>query len=173
MIGYLPALRQHLPKHRPADGQPVVFAVGTRSPCCHPIALEAVERHVDLERGNLQRAWRDLVKDLLSIEGTVVLPHARMIAPYNEMAAAIVLTKHGVKQRLSRTRVTHLHRIAGLDTAIFNKIVLYQRVHRPYPHLGWNIPGFKLSHQLVDQYPVAYLYGDLREVLMRAVHRIP
>src|SRR3990167_9156192 len=133
MIGYLPALRQHLPKHRPADGQPVVFAVGTRSPCCHPIALEAVERHVDLERVNLQRAWRDLVKDLLSIEGTVVLPHARMIAPYNEMAAAIVLTKHGVKQRLSRTRVTHLIGLAGLVPVILKKMVSSRRVPPPYP----------------------------------------
>jgi len=53
---------------------------------------------VDLERLGLQRARRDLVEDLLRVEGAVVVAHTGVVAADDQVAAAEVLPEERVEE---------------------------------------------------------------------------
>jgi hypothetical protein len=49
----------------------------------------------------------DLVEDLLRVVGAVVVAHARVVAPDDEVRAAVVLPHDCVVDRLARAGVAH------------------------------------------------------------------
>ena len=122
MIGNVLALGEHLPKLGAGQHEPVFLAVGAGPHGGHAVALVAVERPVDLERLGFERALRDLVEDLLCVEGAVVVAHAGMVAADDQVAAAEVLAEERVQQRFARSGIAHVHGIAALDgTVSFTK----------------------------------------------------
>src|SRR5262249_14484872 len=91
VVRYLAAFGQHLPQHSAADDDAILDIVRARLERRHAVAPHAIEGPVDLERLQLERIRRDLVEDLLRVEGTVEVPDAGMIASDDQVATAEVL----------------------------------------------------------------------------------
>src|SRR3990170_8953508 len=89
------------------------------------------------------------------------------------MTAAVVLPEERMEKRLSRSRVSHIKRIAANDNSVLNKIFFSQYINSLLPYIRGDIAGFQLAEKHVDKYAVACLYRYLCKILMRAVHRVP
>ena len=173
MIGHVLALGEHLPELGAGQHEPVFLAVGAGPHGGHAVALEAVERMVDLERLGLERALRDIVEDLLRVKGAVVVAHAGMVTADDQVAAAEVLAEERVQERFTRSGIPHFHGIAALDGGILHKVLIHQGVDGVSAHIGRDVSLFELAQDLVDQYAIHGLDGDLGEVLVGAVHGVP
>src|ERR1700730_13962779 len=79
----------------------------------HPGALAAVESILEVERGDADLAGRVALEDLLRVVGAVVGADAGVIAPDNEMGAAVVAPDDGMEDRLARATVAHVRRHHG------------------------------------------------------------
>src|SRR3546814_15688497 len=77
-----------------------------------------------------------------------------------------------MKQRLARTRVAHLDRIACLDNRAGAEIVVDHRLDGLGADLDRNIACLQLPEHLMDENAVRYLHRDFRQVLVAAVHWI-
>ncbi len=166
------ALEQRLAQLGAREQQPVGVAVRTGPLGGHAAAAVAPECPVDFHRHDLQRASRDLVEDVLRVEGAVVVADAGMIASDDEVAAAVVLPEHRVQERLARPGVAHVERITGLDDAALREVVFDQHRDRLRAHFRRHVAPLEPSQRRVDEDAVADLERDLGEILVRAVHGI-
>src|SRR5918992_584202 len=116
------------------------LAVRARSARSHAVAAVAPERDVHLERTRLERSRRDLVEDLVRVEGPVVAADAGVVAPDNEMRAAVILAEERVQQRLARPGIAHVEGIACLQHGAGSEVLLDQHRNSSRTHLGWDIP---------------------------------
>src|SRR5215813_2451653 len=101
------ALRQHLAHARPAQADMVRLIVRTGLARSHPVALAAEEGVVKKHRRDLQFAGLERAEDELRVVGAVIIAHARVIAPDDEVRAAVVLPDDRVEDRLARPGVAH------------------------------------------------------------------
>jgi hypothetical protein len=108
----------------------------------------------------------------MRVERSVVTADPRVVAPDDLVGAAVVLAKHGVQERLARTGVPHVERIPRLYHRSGHEVLLDQRADRARADAGGNVARFELAEQRVHEDPVAALDRDLREVFVRAVHRV-
>jgi hypothetical protein len=138
----------------------------------HRTALVTVERPVQTQRLDAQRPGRDFPEDFLRVVGTVVIAHAGVVAPYDQVRAAVILSEDGVEQGLARSGVTHFHGVAALHDAVLAEVLVHQRVHGPHPYFRRYVAGFELADQLVNVDAVADLDRDPRQVGVRIVHGI-
>ncbi len=95
-----------------------------------------------------------------------------MVATNDEMRATEVLTEHRVQQRLTRTRVTHLDRIACLHDRSRHEIVTHERIDGGNAHVGWDVARLERAEHLMNQHTVADLDRDLCQMLVAAMHGI-
>ena len=117
----------------------------------HAIALAAIKRDVDLQRLGVKRAGPKLVENVLQIVGTVVVADTGMIASDNKMRTAEVLTNERMKQRLARTGIAHLDRIAGLNDRSGAKIIVDHRLDGPGANLGRYVAGLQFPEHLMNE----------------------
>ena len=68
---------------------------------------------------DLERSLRNRVEDVVRVERAVVAAHARVVASDEQVRAAVVLPEEGVEQRLARSGVAHVERIARLHDGAF------------------------------------------------------
>src|SRR6266702_4384916 len=85
----------------------VVAAVRARLRCRHRAAYAAPERVLEEHRLDSQLVWLELVEDELRVVGAVVVADARVVAPDDEMRAAVVLAADRMPDRLPRARIAH------------------------------------------------------------------
>src|SRR5262245_32158062 len=138
----------------------------------HSVALPAVKRDVELQRLGLECALPELIKDIVRIKGPVIITNAGVVASDNEMRATKVLANEGVKQRLARTRIAHLDRIARLHDRPAAEIILDHCANRPGADIGRNVAWLQFSEHLMDENAVRYLQRDFYQVFVTAVHGI-
>src|SRR5204863_8100814 len=116
---------RELRRHRLAFGEPgaqlrardlqlVLFAVRAGAARGHAHAEVAPEGDVHLQRPRLERAGRQLVEYPVRVEWPIVFADAGVIAPDDQVRAAVVLAKERVQQRFTWAGVSHVERIARL-----------------------------------------------------------
>src|SRR5512135_3357351 len=88
----------------------VFFAVRTRLRRNDLTALFAVKSVLKEQRRNADLFRLKVIEYLLGVVGTVILAHARMVAPDDHVRAAIVLAAQRMENRLARTRIVHRRR---------------------------------------------------------------
>ena len=120
------------------------------------LALEAQPRPVSGPLVTSDRWPRatDLIswtRDVMRIEGTIVVADAGMVAPDDQVRATKVLANEGMKQRLARTRIAHLDGIACLNDCSGAEIIVDHRLDRSGANVGWNVPRFQLPEHLMDE----------------------
>ena len=169
---HVAAFRQHLAQFGARQQQAVLLVVRAGACRGHAAALVAPEGPVDLERLGLERILRDFVEDMVRVERAIVAADAGVVAADDQVRAAVVLAEQGVQQRLARTGIAHVERVAGLDDGILDEVLLDQGADGLGAHVGRDVAGLELAEQRVDQHAVAGLDGDLGEILVRAVHRV-
>src|SRR5208283_2195910 len=167
------SVRKHLSQFCTAQEHPVVFAVRTGLHGGHAVAFLAVECPVYLEVLCFKVVVRDLVENLLRLEWPIVFAHTRMVPADDHIVAAVVLPEGGMQQSFTRSSISHVKRIARLDTGIFDKIKFHELVYGLYSYICRNIAGFELAEELMDQDTITDLNRNLGKKLMRAVHRVP
>ena len=77
-----------------------------------------------------------------------------------------------MQQRLARSRVSHFNRIAGLDRGSRCEVIGDQGFDRLDTDVGRDIAWLKRAQDLMNQQAVANLDGDLRQMLVAAMHRV-
>src|SRR6185437_12048413 len=95
-----------------------------------------------------------------------------MIASNDQMRAAEILTNERMKERLARSGIAHLDRIAGLNNRSRSEIIVDHRLDRTGANLGRNVAGFKLPEHLMNENPVGDFHRDFDQVLVAAMHGI-
>ena len=120
----------------------------------------------------MQAILRNLVENIVRIEGTVVIADAGMVAPNDQMGAAEILSDQGMQERFARAGIAHFYRVAGLNYCAWQKIVLDKFADCLDANIGWNVTGFERAKHLMDEQAIANLDGDLGQVLMASVHGI-
>ena len=113
-------------------------------PCRRTICRKS---QVKQQRLNPKFLGGKLLKDLLCFKRTVVVAYARMVAPHDEMSAAVIFPDQGVKDRLARTGIPHPGRIERQQGPLGNKVMIDQGLVALKPHFGRDIVGFGFSHQ--------------------------
>src|ERR1019366_6590742 len=109
----------------------------------HSAALVAPECPVNLERLGFERALWQMIEYMMSIERAVVASDSCMVAADDLVRAAIVLPKKRMQQRLARSGIAHVERVAGLNHRLLHEILFRKHRDRPGPNLGGNITRFQ------------------------------
>ena len=131
MIRHFSAFGQHLTQLGTGQDDAVFLAVGAGTHGGHAVALLAVEGPVDLH-GFAEQALAffggsgDLVEDFLGFEHAVEVAHTGVVAAHQLTVDTVVLAEGGVQQGFTRTSVTHVQRIAGLDHMLGHEVLLHQ-----------------------------------------------
>src|SRR5690606_24092215 len=97
---------EHLADLRAGEENPVVLAVRTGLGGNDCLALPAVEGVLEHERRDVDQLRVELLEDELRVVRAVVVADAGMVAPDDEVRAAVVLAGNGVEDRLARARLT-------------------------------------------------------------------
>src|SRR3989338_3739602 len=129
----------------------------------HLFTFVAVKGVVEEERHDAYLFGGKGVKNLMGIEGSVVIPDPGMVAAHDEVSTAVVLADQGVKDRLTGARVAHRSRIDREDYTILWVVIFNQDFVTFHPDIGGNIVPFGLADDRVNQEPVADLESPLRE----------
>src|SRR5919201_382365 len=104
------AVAEHLPHLRAAQEDVVVGAVRAGLARRHALALVAPEGVLEEERLDAELVDVEFVEDLLRVVGAVVVAHARVVAPDDEVGAAVVAAGDRGGGGLPWPRVVHLRR---------------------------------------------------------------
>src|SRR5215213_2326146 len=135
----------------------------------HRAARAAVESVVEEERRDAQLFGLELVEDVVRVVGAVVTADARVVAPDDEVRAAVVLPHERVEDRLARPRVAHRRREHGEDGARGRVVVREDGLVREHAHVRGDVVRLRLADERVQQEPVGDLQRALLYVLVRAV----
>ena len=117
-----------------------------------------------------------IIEDRLSVKGTVIVTHTRMVSAYDQMTATVILTKDCMQDGLSRSSVPHFHRIDLENNSFYWIIILKQHLIAFHPYVCWNIIGFELTDVISAQYALLVrirYYVDLLTQLWFAPAEIP
>ena len=125
------------------------------------------EEHIDA-----QLARPKGLEDPVCVVGAVVAADPRVVAPDDEVRAAVVLAQDRVEHRLARPRVAHREREHRQQRAIGREVLLEQHLVAAHPHRRRHVVALGLAHERVEQEAVDRLEGGLDEVLVRAVHGV-
>src|SRR5215207_3754635 len=139
----------------------------------HRAARAAVEGVVEEERRDAQLAVLELVEDVVRVVGAVVAADARMVAPDDEVRAAVVLPHERVEDGLARAGVPHRRRQHGEHGARRRVVVAEDGLVREHAHVGRDVVRLGLADERVQQEPVGDLQRALLYVLVRAVDGVP
>src|SRR5690242_19500686 len=108
----------------------------------HSVTLATVESDINLQRLGEKRPGPQLIEDVVGVERTVIVANAGMVAPDDQMRTAEVLPNKSMKQRLARTGVAHLNRIARLNDGAASEVIVDHRLNCAGTNVGRNIAGF-------------------------------
>src|SRR5437016_3040054 len=89
----------------------------TRFAGSHRRTSAAIESVVEKQWRNTQLFRFKFIEDVMRVVSSVVVAHARMIATYDEMRAAVVLANQRMKHRFARAGVAHCGRHDRKDRA--------------------------------------------------------
>src|SRR5262245_33148460 len=103
-----------------------------------------------------------MAEDELRVVSAVVIADARVIAPDDEVRAAVVLTNDGVEDRLSRPGVAHRGRQHGELRSRLRVVVLDDHFVGAQTDRRRYVVGFRLAYDRVEQQAV---YGFKRAFL--------
>jgi hypothetical protein len=151
----------------------VVAPVRARLRARHRAARLAVEGVLEEHRLDVELVRLELVEDQLRVVRAVVGADARVVAADDEVRAAVVLAADRVPDRLARPRVAHRRRERGEDDAVGRVVAVEQDVVAVDPGLCGHVVRLRVADERVDEQPVDRLERDLRQVLVRAVDRVP
>ena len=115
----------------------------------------------------------ELVEDSLRVVGAVVVSDTRMVAPDDEVRAAVVLARHRVEDRLARPGVPHRRRKDAEHDAIFRIVVVDEHLIALHARRRRDVVALGLADERVQQQAVADLERRLLDVFVRAMNRIP
>jgi hypothetical protein len=144
----------------------------TGSSSTTPACRAAVERRIELERGDANLLGRELIEDALRGQRLVILADAGVIAADDERSDAVVLADHGVEDRFARAGVAHRGGEGREDGAVARVVLLHQRLVCLEPHRRRHIVLLGFADQRMNDEAVAHFERELREVLVRAVNRV-
>ena len=166
------AVAEHLPDLRPGEEQARLGVVRAGLVGGHPLALVAPEGVLEHQRLDPELVDVEVVEDLLGIVCAVVVADAGVVAPDDEVGAAVVAADDRVQDRLAGTGVVHLRRVHPEDHPVLRVVVVHQHLVAAHAHVGGDVAGLGLADQRVDEEPVAGLQGGLGQVLVGAVDRV-
>ena len=135
-------------------------------------ALATVEGVLEPEGDDADVLRRELVKDVLGIVGAIVLTHAGVIAPDDEVGAAVVLAGDGVEDGLAGTRVPHGGGEHAQDDPLGGVVVPQDGLVGGDAHIGGDVVLLSLADQGVEEEAVHDLQRGLLDVLVGAVDGI-
>src|SRR5262249_10954760 len=142
---YLGIARQHLSLLGAGDRDMVFWIVRTGLSGRHAVAFAATKRDINFQRFRMERARPELVEDGLRVIRAVIIADAGTIASDDQMRATEILANERMQQRLARTGIAHLDRIAGLNDRSGTEIIVDHRLDRAGTDLGGNIAGFEFA----------------------------
>src|SRR2546428_7866575 len=87
-----------------------------------------------------------LCKDRMRIVGPVIVPHASMVAPNDEVRTAIVLAHQGVENGLTRPSVAHRGGENTEDHTISRVIVLQEHFITTHANVSRGIVAFGITY---------------------------
>src|SRR5512140_3591945 len=79
---------------------------------------------VCLEDFNFKSTRRNLIKDSLRIECTVVVAHPRMVTTDDKVGCAHVLTEYRVQYRFAWTGIQHIEPVPGNHCTVWGEVQL-------------------------------------------------
>ena len=138
----------------------------------HRSARPAIESVIKEERRDTQLGGLKLIEDVMCVITAVVVPYSSMVPAYYEMRAAIVLPHEGMKDRLTRPRITHCGRQYCKDRTLCGIVMCQDLFVRSNPDFSRHIVRFGFTNQRVQQQTVGDLEGTLLDVFVGAVDRI-
>src|ERR671932_144965 len=118
---------------------------------CHLLGALTVESVFKLHRHNTQFNWIELIKDVLSIVGTVIVTNTCMVAPDDEMSTAVVLADQGVENCFSWTGVAHVGWINCQNHSLFREVVLHHNLVAAHPHICCYVILFGRTNQWMEE----------------------
>ena len=102
----------------------------------------------------------------------VIEAHAGVVAPDDEVGAAVVLAADRVPDGLTQPRVAHGRREGGEHDPVVRVVALHQHAVAVHARVGRDVVGLRLTDQRMQQQPVDHLERALGEVLVSAVDRV-
>ena len=118
---------------------------------CQLSALLAVKSMFELERDNAEGIGFELVEDLLSGVGIVVISDTGVIATDDNVRASVVLATNRVENGLSWSGIPHGGRERSKQNTIFGKVVLDHGVVALHPDFCRDVSRFGLADERVDK----------------------
>jgi hypothetical protein len=114
------------------------------------------------------------MEDLLGLEGTVVIAHARVVAADDQVRAAHVLAEQRVQHGLAGTAVQHVEAVARDLTSVGREVQLDHLANGGVAHVGGDVALLELAQQHVDDGALAAdaVHADAHEFLVGAVHGV-
>ena len=100
------------------------------------------------------------------------MPDAGVVAPDDEVGAAVVLAADRVPDRLARPGVAHRGGEHADHRAVLRVVALEQRLVAPHPHVRRDVVGLRRADERVDEQAVDDLERALLDVLVRPVDRV-
>ena len=115
---------------------------------------------------------REFVKNALGVVGAVVIADSGVVAPHDEMGAAVIFAREGVHYGFARPCIPHRCRKNAKHNSAFGVVSLNHGAVTGYSHLGGNIVLFGFAHKWVQQEPIHYFQRCFLNVFMGAVDRV-
>ena len=144
---------EHLPHLGAGEEDKVLLLVSFRRLTHHDHVAHhfGVRGVIGLEDLQFQCARRDfLAEDLLGVEGSVVVTHARVIPPDDQVRGAHVLAENGVQHGLPRAGVEHVEPVAGNLGGVRLEVQLDHLADAGVANVGGDVPFLQLAEEHVD-----------------------
>src|SRR3954453_20958996 len=150
-LGRQLAVSEHLPHLGAAQEDVVLLSVRAGLARRHPLALVAPEGVLEEEWLDAELVDVDFVEDQLRVVGAVVVPDTSVVAPDDEVGAAVVPASDRVQDGFARTGVVHLRGEDAEDDPVVRVVVLHQDLVTAHPHVGGDVACLRLADQRVDE----------------------
>ena len=123
-----------------------------------------------LHRRNAQLTRLKLIKNGLSIVGTIVVAHTSMVAAYDKVRAAVVLTNQRVENRLPWACVAHSRRVNRQNHSLLREIMLHHDFVAAHPHICRDVVTLGRAHKRVQKESIHRFKRTLLNVFVGAVN---
>ena len=103
----------------------------------------------------------------------VVVAHAGVVAPHDEVGAAVVLPHDGVEDGLPGAGVAHGRRQHGEMDAVLGEVAVEQYLVTGHTHVSGDVVVLRIADEGMDEGAVDAFQRDLDEVLVGAMDGVP
>jgi hypothetical protein len=138
----------------------------------HPVTFVAPECPIDLERLDMKIRIVDFIEYFLSFEGPIIIANTSMISSYDQVAAAVVLSKNRMKNGFSRPPISHLHRIDFENDTITGIVILEQNVIAFHTDFSRNVIRLEFTDKGMDQDAITHFKRNFCAVLVASMDGI-